>query len=357
MKIQTTAKIFLAALRQSVAPNARKKKADIPILRYVRVINNQIIANNLDACSIVPFEGSGEADFLLDYYDAVGLLRGWDGDLSIEYLKETAAAVARTRLSLNGWKFNLDTESVTKFPDSFVEDGPSVTIAKNDFKILLDRAYFAISEEQTRYTLNGALLKVEKGSATLVATDGHRLSMATVPIADSSATLTTLIPANSLKWLGIRLGDEIQISTGEHYQTFRTGGKTLVARRLMGQFPNYEAVFPKDPPIKVTFPSPRDLAIGMARMRRCADYRSGAMIWNFSPEESTLSATSQNRHAEGKLTCTSNGSVRIGFNADYILDFIKRCGTSEVNCFLRDGQSAALFEIENWKYLSMPMRI
>src|SRR5207244_5437305 len=56
-------------------------------------------------------------------------------------------------------------------PKSPVAKIPSDALAK-----LITRTIFAISTEDSKYTLSGALLLLKPGSITMVANDGHRLA-------------------------------------------------------------------------------------------------------------------------------------------------------------------------------------
>src|SRR5580698_3989652 len=118
---------------------------------------------------------------------------------------------------------------------------------------LIQKTVFAISNEESRYTLNGALLLLKPDSASMVATDGHRLAIVErdVQVQALKNELRLLVPKKAMGEL-LRLLAEVEeetivdISKDESHLFFQVGSRTLIARMLTGQFPNYEAVLPRD---------------------------------------------------------------------------------------------------------------
>src|SRR5271167_5181723 len=118
---------------------------------------------------------------------------------------------------------------------------------------LIAKTTFAISQEESRYTLNGALLVLKPGSITMVATDGHRLAMVETDhkFDGFSSETRVLVPKkamNEVERLAAEAGDEeaVDFAQDESHLFFQFGGRLLTCRKLTGQFPNYEAVLPRD---------------------------------------------------------------------------------------------------------------
>src|SRR5688572_13419194 len=118
---------------------------------------------------------------------------------------------------------------------------------------LITRTIFAISTEDSKYTLSGALLLLKPGSITMVATDGHRLAHVekSEALEDVSEEIRVLIPKKAMAEL-VRMvseggeGDQVGFSRDDNHLFFDLGKRLLVARMLTGQFPNYEAVLPRN---------------------------------------------------------------------------------------------------------------
>jgi DNA polymerase III subunit beta len=112
---------------------------------------------------------------------------------------------------------------------------------------------FAISNEESRYTLNGALMLLKPESITMVATDGHRLAhceRSGEKFDGVSGEMKTLVPKKAMDELKSLLdstdADTVEFAKDESTLFFRIGPRLLTSRQLTGQFPNFEAVLPKD---------------------------------------------------------------------------------------------------------------
>src|SRR6516164_8025831 len=180
-------------------------------------------------------------------YDYVKLLG--DGDISVKLLE-------------NHWVQIRSGRSNTKMVGMARANFPSLPVFQAESAIqipapvlrnLIAKTIFAISNEESRYTLNGALLVLKAESITMVATDGHRLSFVEKPgeaMEGVSGEKRVLIPRKALQELQGLLAntdvEKVEFADDEHTLFFRIGHRTLSTRRLTGQFPNYEAVMPRD---------------------------------------------------------------------------------------------------------------
>lgn len=389
MIITTTAESFLSALKDSIKID---KKQNIPVLGYVRVTNSQITATDLDNWAVVQFEGTGVADFLLPYHQAVGVLSGEKGPLTIEFTQgkllesKTKDAVkqyapSHVKLSVSGCEYTFDSLSVTSYPvQTIVASDKSSTIPSKAFGTLLERTKFAISREESRYTLNGLKLEITGGQARMVATDGHRLA-----VAESEATgadLDVLVSSSAVAWLYSKAGDtDVTITSDDTHTCFAMGDKFLVTRKMTGSFPNYQAVMPRKFSTIVNIPSADALGKTLTRVAKCADERSLAIVWDFDPSDPQIRANSHERgKASAKLDCSVIGGlsyrsqdsdenteesdgkectpITMGLCATYVSEFLKLAGKEPIKVMLKDASSAALFTMgANWQYVVMPMRI
>ena len=138
---------------------------------------------------------------------------------------------------------------------------------------LIERTAFAISNEESSYTLNGGLLVLKPNSVQMVATDGHRLPLAgrDVEIAGLKGEERLLVPKRALAGLH-RLANAqqsdspIHIAKDDSHLFFSAGDSILISRMLSGQFPTYEAVLPKNNTITATL----DAAVLRESLRRVA---------------------------------------------------------------------------------------
>jgi len=235
---------------------------------------------------------------------------------------------------------------------------------------LIARTAFAISNEESRYTLNGALLLLKPEMVTMVATDGHRLAVAEIDHKFESLTreVRPLVPKKALaevQRLASEAGEdaEIEFALDESHLFFRAGERLLISRMLTGQFPNYEAVLPRDNNRKVVIER-GELNDAVKRVAQLADTRSHAVKLSVSTEGIEISASSP-EYGEAKETIEKEYKgepIAIGFNAQYMIDFLAAAPEGPISLELKDEQSAGQMrpladEAYRYRYVIMPMRI
>ena len=299
-------------------------------------------------------------------YDYIKLLS--DGDISIKLMDNHWVQIrsGRSNTKMVGM-------ARANFPQ--VAEFPAVGLTKISvvaLKSMVAKTIFAISNEESRYTLNGALLILKAESLAMVATDGHRLAH----IEKTGETLTningekkTLIPRKALSELQSLLSnteeEAIDFADDEHTLFFKVGPRTLTSRKLTGQFPNYEAVLPRDNN-KFAVVRSEDLMGSIQRVAQFADERSGAIKMRLENNEMKISSSStESGESEDTIeTPYTFDPLVVGFNSQYLIDFLKATGnTGEVRLEFKDAQSAGQMRPEDpaddfkYRYIIMPMRI
>jgi len=297
-------------------------------------------------------------------YDYVKLLP--DADITIKLLENHWVSIrcGRSNTKMVGMaRSNFPTLPV--FPTAGVVKIPSQVL-----RAMIAKTGFAIATEESRYTLNGALMVLKPESITMVATDGHRLAhieRAGEKFDGVSGEMKTLVPKKAMDELKVLLdatdAETIDFAKDESTLYFRVGPRLLTSRQLTGQFPNYEAVLPKDNNKSISVQGD-ELGAAISRVAQFADERSRAVRLKLEKGELKLSANSaESGESEDSIEIAYNGDpLTIGFNAQYLIDFIKAAGGGEVKLELKDPQSAGQFrpgESEDYKYryIVMPMRI
>jgi DNA polymerase III subunit beta len=235
---------------------------------------------------------------------------------------------------------------------------------------LIDRTAFAISTEESRYTLNGALLMLKAGGVEMVATDGHRLPLAArdAEIAGLTTEERLLVPKRALAGLR-RLANAqqsdspIHIAKDDSHLFFSAGDSILISRMLSGQFPNYDAVLPKNNTITATLDAPA-LRESLRRVSLLASEQTHAVCLALDSGRLTLTTSGGDTgEASESLDAAYTGTpLRVGFNASFLLDMLNVVKTGEVEIALKDPESAAEFRpvdqsLYRYRYVAMPMRI
>jgi DNA polymerase-3 subunit beta len=299
-------------------------------------------------------------------YDYIKLLP--DGDISIKLLENHWVQIrsGRSNTKMVGMA-RANYPQVPEFPSIAV-----TSISSLAMKTLIARTIFAISNEESRYTLNGALLVIKAESLAMVATDGHRLAYVEKPnevLEGISGEKRVLIPRKALQelqqLLAVSDAEKFDFADDDHTLFFRVGHRTLSTRKLSGQFPNFEAVMPRDN-TKFAVVRSSELGAAIQRVAQFADERSGAIRLRLESNELKISSSSTDSGESEDTIDTPYASdpIAVGFNSSYILEFLKAVGgDGEVRLEFKDSQSAGQMRPEDpdaeykYRYVLMPMRI
>src|SRR3954471_9664024 len=274
-------------------------------------------------------------------YDYVKLLP--DGDISIKQLENHWVQIrsGRSNTKMVGMA-RANFPSLPVFPTS-----GAVKLSASVIRMMISKTIFAISNEESRYTLNGALLVLKPESITMVATDGHRLAHIETGAAkfEVSGELKVLVPKKAMAEISALLSasdvEHVEFGRDESTLFFRIGSRLLTSRQLTGQFPNYEAVLPKDNNKYVTVRC-EDISSAIQRVAQFADERSGAIKLRLEKGALTISSSSaETGESEDSIETTyQSDPIVIGFNSQYLLDFLKAATGGEVRFEFKDSQSA-----------------
>jgi DNA polymerase-3 subunit beta len=247
---------------------------------------------------------------------------------------------------------------------------PSATLSRASVREMVSKTQFAITGEDTRYFLNGALFVLKSNEMSLVATDGHRLALVSV-MRDGKGKkdadeVKAILPKKTLGELGRLLteGDgDISYERGENHLFFDVGGRLLISRMIDGQFPAYERVIPKGNDKHIEFERDR-LTNAVKRVALLSNERSRAVKIHIDKGRVDVTSSSPDL-GEAKETLPveyNGGAMQICFNAQYVLDFLSAVSTDVVSLDLKDEVSQAVMkpvgaEGYDYTYVIMPMRV
>jgi DNA polymerase-3 subunit beta len=297
-------------------------------------------------------------------YDYVKLLP--DGNVTIKQLENHWVQIraGRSNTKMVGMA-RANFPALPNFPSGSATKLP-VDVLRN----LIAKTIFAISNEESRYTLNGALMVIKAESIAMVATDGHRLahieSKAEFP--GVNGEMKTLVPRKAMNELKSLLDqtdkESVEFAKDDSTLFFRIGERLLTSRQLTGQFPNYEAVLPRDNSKSVVVGC-ADLMGAIQRVAQFADERSGAIRMKLEKGEMRISSSSTDAGESEDVIETAYNSdpIIIGFNSQYMIDFLRVTNSGEVRLEFKDSQSAGQLRPESpsedykYRYIIMPMRI
>ena len=264
--------------------------------------------------------------------------------------------------------FRLVSLPTADFPD--VPSGSfdvSTEIPHALFREMIRRTLFAVTKEDVRYSLNGALLEIGGGKVRMVATDAHRLAMVEHDDAElgTQTQVKAIIPKKALAEIrDLGQPETMLFSQDEHHLHFKIDSRIISTRVIEGQFPAYEKVVPRDNPATVRFASDV-MSEAIRRVSLLSSERSRAVKFTFSPGMATIvSSNPELGEARESVPVQYEGDeLTVSFNAQYILDFLAVAASDEIEAYLRDDSSQALLSpmpLDNrlaYQYVIMPMRL
>jgi DNA polymerase-3 subunit beta len=262
----------------------------------------------------------------------------------------------------------LPKEDFPTLPDA--SSGSGAMLPRSAIREMVTKTQFAITGEDTRYFLNGALFVLRGDSMSLVATDGHRLALVTCPregkVKKDADEDKPILPKKTLGELGRLLveGDgDIRYERGENHLFFSVGDRLLISRMIDGQFPAYERVIPKGNDKHIEFERDR-LTNAVRRVALLSNERSRAVKFQVEKGKvDVMSSSPDVGEAHETLPVDyTGGSMQICFNAQYVLDFLSAVSCDVVSLDLKDEVSQAVMkpvgvEGYDYTYVIMPMRV
>ena len=257
--------------------------------------------------------------------------------------------------------------------------GDTAHLAAGLLAEMVGKTQFAITSEDTRYFLNGALFLLSSASMGLVATDGHRLALASAACkageggsgsdTDSGGEEPSrvILPRKTLTELARLLGEdgaqEVAYQRGENHLFFDVGARQLISRTIDAQFPAHERVLPKGNDKRIEFDRAR-LAGTLKRVALLSNERSRAVRFKIEDGGVEISSSSPDvGEASEVLAVEYGGAVtEICFNAEYVLDFLAVVDSDSVALEFKDEVSQAVLSPSSsagceYTYVIMPMRV
>ena len=271
----------------------------------------------------------------------------------------------RLKIASGGSRFTINGLSAEDFPTLPEVDGDApIPLPFAGFKRMVGKVIFAVSTEESRFQLNGALVKLKDGGLEMVATDGHRLALVENGIEGAVEAEGVLVPRKALLELQRFEGDgSLEFRRSEHHLSFRLGRRELICRILEGTFPDYERVIAKDNDKIGTFDR-RLLSEAVQRVALLTGDRARAVRLEFAAEGTTVSAANPDLgEASETVACEFEGeTISLGINPDYLGHFLGAIETDKVTLQLKDENTQAVgvpVDGDDLRYLCviMPMRV
>ena len=277
------------------------------------------------------------------------------------------------RLTCGRSKFNLSTLKTDDFPIISDNDlSTNFVLSADELIRIVDKTKFAVSNEETRYYLNGIFLhKAERNSIQFlraVATDGHRLAQYDIPLPQGAEDITgIIIPKKTIYELRKVLDDangDVSVSLNENKIKFSFNDLKIVSKVIDGTFPDYTKVIPQnnDKSFKTNNSDLKNAIDRVSAVAANEESKSKAIKFCIENNSLSLSVESQSKGSANEMIDVnySGDKVDIGFNSKYIIDICNEVDGDEISIGLSDSISPAIIldkTDENLFFVLMPMRI
>jgi DNA polymerase-3 subunit beta len=370
-----------------------EKKSTIPVLSNILIEsvgenNIRIVGTDLDVtirCE-APADIKQAGSMCIQARKLFDIVRLLD-DADVHFKKDENEWV---KLQCGKSNFRLAGVSKENFPEVPSFKNAPMKLSAEIFNHFIHNTAFAITNEQSRFTLSGAKFVIDGNSAKMVTTDGHRLAYIERQLPGTSTeAMDALIPKKALlELVKIARDSKGEVSFGEdpNHIYFEVDGRLLITRKLSGTFPNYEMVIPKDNDKVATFDAD-EMKTAIRRVALMADERTRSVRLTIKPNEIEIGAqSSEEGEASEKVVADYSGEeINIGFNSQYLQDFLnvisaveaseteqetdgekvkvrESAGKPRVSFEFKDGNAQTQMSIAGdknytYKYIVMPLRI
>lgn len=220
-----------------------------------------------------------------------------------------------------------------------------------------------MSIEETRFILNGALLKATPQGIQIVATDGRRLALGSAQPSGGTAECTVVVPSKTTRELGrlLQEDDDEPVAIAplrDNQLVFQFGAVTILTRLIEGQFPSYESVIPAPSASALTC----SRAMLMSAIRRASlmtTATSQAVVFELAKERVVVSKESPELgSAREEVAATYTGEpMTIAFNPEFWLDVLKVLDEDAVAIEISSPDKPAVIRQPNFLYLMLPMKL
>ena len=358
--------------------NVVEKRNTIPILANILIVAEgvglKLISTDLDIEVIEEIEAKIEEGGSLTapahlLYDIIRKLPD-----SSKILMSKQEDKDHLTISSGKSNFKLQTLPRSDFPEiSNDQYSHTFTIVSGELNRLIEKTRFAISNEETRYYLNGIYLHESKAinsssqlpTLRTVSTDGHRLAQAELPLPDGSGGMPgVIIPRKAISEilkLTQELDGDIEVRIFKIKLKFIFNNVEITTKVIDGTFPDYNRVIPfkNDKPMVV---DTNILTNAVDRVATLSSERGRAVKLSLSNNNLTLSVTSPEAGTaiEEISVDFTDEDFEIGFNSKYLLDITSQLSGKSVKFLFSEPNSPCLIldpDDEATLYVLMPMRV
>lgn len=346
-----------------------EKKQTLPILSHVLIqLKEQTLTltttdMELEISASNKIKSKEEVTFTIYAKDLIDIVRKLPEKTQIKFKIEES----KIYLNANKNTFELNTFNYLDFPALPKTQNTSVIKIKQDsLKKLIENTSFSMGNQDIRAYLNGLFFELNNDSLTVVATDGHRLSIGEVKQNNNlEERKTVILPRKAVleltKLLNKSTQDTAEIHLSDNYFSLIDTNTKIISRLIDGNFPNYKQVMPTD--FSNTIIIDRiDFLSSLQQASIFVDERTKGVKLVFRDDKLSIYSHSERGRAETQLEITrQEKELEIAFNIHYLISILDKLTTTKVNMVIPSGENKSCLlsapDDESYQYIVMPMRI
>ncbi len=364
MKFKTDKNQLLKTLQK--VQNAISVKTTLPILSnmLLEAYKNEvkITATDLDIgiASTMPVKPELEGAITIPAKKFMDIIKELPdlGDISISTKKNNITTIESGKIV-----FKIVGLPKDEFPQPpTFKNKDTITTPQRFLKNMISMTVFAVSHDETRYVLNGALLTITGKVIKLVATDGRRLAVIEKKLPkETIVEKKVIIPTKTIQELNRLLQEEgeVKIAFDENQVLFDLNDTVVISRLIDGEFPNYEQVIPKEAKEKIVVDRNALLAAAK-RASILTNQDSVAIKMDISKGKLTISKnTPYMGEVKEEVGVSYKGKdLTVGFNPNYIIEVLKNIDIKEISFELAENDKPGVIRLGGeYVYVVLPMQI
>jgi len=346
-----------------------EKKQSLPILSHVLIqLKDQTLTltttdMEIEISASNKIENTEEISFTIYAKDLIDIARKLPEKTQIKFKIEEQ----KIYINANNNTFELNTFNHLDFPSlPKTQETSVIKIKQADLKNLIENTSFSMGNQDIRAYLNGLFFELNNNSITVVATDGHRLSIGEIKQNNSlDEKKSVILPRKAVvevtKLLNKSSQKMVEIQLSDNYFSLVDSNTKIISRLIDGNFPNYKQVMPTDFTNTVAINRVNFLS-SLQQASIFVEERTKGVKLVFRGEKLSIFSHSERGRAETQIAITKQEKeIEIAFNIHYLISVLEKLTTEEINMVIPSGEnkSCLLGAIgdESYQYIVMPMRI
>jgi DNA polymerase-3 subunit beta len=242
------------------------------------------------------------------------------------------------------------------------DGGTTFTVDQRVLKEMLQKTFYAASNDETRFILNGTFVSFKGNKLTLVATDGRRLALTEHEMEfPKESESEAIVPTKAVNELLRVLKDEgtVKIHMTKNQAGFEFNDVLLITKLIEGTYPNFKQVIPGQCEHRI--PIEREVLLtALKRVALLTSDKASSIKLTFGKNKLKISAQSPDigeAHETVAIKYTGKEMV-VAFNPDYIMEPLRNLVTDEIFVELTDELSPGVIKCDvPFIYVLMPMRV